>query len=55
MGGMPLEQYSADIEEEAKKALQIFESFVRDNNVPRSSQASTSPAFSWLGEVSVPQ
>lgn len=52
LGGMPLEQYSTDIEEEAKKARHIFESFMRDHNVPRSSQTSTSsPTFGWLDEA----
>jgi nucleotide-binding universal stress UspA family protein len=48
MGAIPMERYTKDIEEEAKKAQQLFESFMQDNNVPRSTETKMSPSFSWL-------
>ena len=35
MGGVPLETYRDDIAEEAKKAKQIFETFMQKHDVPR--------------------
>jgi hypothetical protein len=51
MGGMPLEMYRQDIAEEAKKARQIFESFMQKHRVPRSTEATVSLSFSWLDEA----
>jgi hypothetical protein len=51
MGGMPLETYRQDTAEEAKKARQIFESFMQKHGVPRSTEATVSLSFSWLDEA----
>ena len=37
-GRFPLETYTEDIEEEAKQARQIFESFMQRHDVPRSTK-----------------
>jgi nucleotide-binding universal stress UspA family protein len=51
MGGIPLERYAKDIEEEAKKARKIFESFMQDHDVPHSTKPMTAPSFSWLDKA----
>jgi nucleotide-binding universal stress UspA family protein len=51
MGGLPLDRYAKDIEEEAKKARQLFESFMQEHNVPRSTKTTGTLSFSWLDEV----
>ena len=52
VGGMPLETYRQDIAEEAKKARQIFETFMQKHNVPRSTETTKSLSFGWLDDVS---
>src|SRR5262249_3567197 len=42
MGGLPLERYKEDIEEEAKKAKRIFEIFMQEHGVPRSTKTTES-------------
>jgi nucleotide-binding universal stress UspA family protein len=52
VGGMPLETYRQDIAEEAKKARQIFETFMQKHDVPRSTETTESLSFGWLDDVS---
>ena len=52
VGGMPLETYRQDIAEEAKKARQIFETFMQQHDVPRSTETTESLSFGWLDDVS---
>ena len=52
MGGVPLETYREDIAEEAKKAKQIFETFMQQHNVPRSTETTKSLSFGWLDNAS---
>ena len=51
MGGIPLERYRQDIAEEATKARQIFESFMQQHDVPRSTETTASLSFGWLDEA----
>src|SRR5208283_2594053 len=48
---IPLATYSEDIAEEANQARQIFESFMQEHNVPRSTTATGSLSFGWLDEA----
>lgn len=48
MGGIPLDRFKEDIEEEAKKAKQIFEIFMQEHGVPRSTDTTESVSFGWL-------
>lgn len=48
MGGIPLDRFKEDIEEEAKKAKQIFEIFMHEHGVPRSTETTESVSFGWL-------
>jgi nucleotide-binding universal stress UspA family protein len=50
MGGLPLDRYTQDSEEEAKKARQSFGSFMENNEVPRSTEISRSLSFGWLND-----
>ena len=52
VGGMPLETYRQDIAEEAKKARQIFETFMQKHDVPRSTETTELLSFGWLDDVS---
>ena len=52
MGGPPLETYRDDIAEEAKKAKQIFETFMQKHDVPRATETTESLSFGWLDDVS---
>ena len=52
VGGVPLETYRQDIAEEAKKARQIFETFMQKHDVPRSTETTESLSFGWLDDVS---
>jgi hypothetical protein len=47
VGGMPLGTYRQDIAEEAKKARQIFETFMQKHDVPRSTETTESLSFGW--------
>src|SRR5450830_1559203 len=51
VGGIPLESYKRDIADEAKKARQIFESFMQKHDVPRSTEATASLSFGWLDDA----
>ena len=51
VGGMPLAMYKQDIEEEAKKAKQIFETFMQKYDVPRSTETTESLSFGWLDDA----
>ena len=51
VGGFPLETYQQDSEEEAKKAHQLFESFMQEHNVPRSTKTTGTLSFGWLDEA----
>jgi nucleotide-binding universal stress UspA family protein len=51
MSGLPLERYKQDSEEEAKKAHQLFESFMQAHNVPRSTNTTGTLSFGWLDEA----
>ncbi|MGE5166843.1 MAG: hypothetical protein ACM3IH_22820 [Sphingobacteriales bacterium] len=48
MGGIPLDRFKEDLEEEAKKAKQIFEIFMQEHGVPRSTEMTGSVSFGWL-------
>ena len=52
MGGVSLETYRDDIAEEAKKAKQIFESFMQKHDVPRAAETTESLSFGWLDDAS---
>ena len=52
MGSFPLEDFRRDIEEEAKKARQVFEAFMQIHDVPRSTGMTRQPSFDWLDEAS---
>ena len=49
---MPLDRLNEDIEEEAKKARQIFETFMQKHDVPRATETAESLSFGWLDNVS---
>ena len=51
MGGVPLETYREDIAEEAKKAKQIFETFMQKHDVPRAAETTESLSFGWLDDA----
>ena len=48
MGSFPIERYTQEIEEEAKKARQSFESFMQEHDVPRSTKPTEFVSFGWL-------
>ena len=48
MGGVPLDKFKEDVEEEAKKAKQVFETFMQEHGVPRSTETTESVSFGWL-------
>jgi hypothetical protein len=48
MGGLPLDRFKEDIEEEARKAKQIFEIFMQEHGVLRSTETTGSVSFGWL-------
>jgi nucleotide-binding universal stress UspA family protein len=50
-GGLPLETFSEDIAEEAKQARQLFESFMQEHNVPRSTKMTGTLSYGWLDEA----
>jgi nucleotide-binding universal stress UspA family protein len=51
MGGVSLETYRDDIAEEAKKAKQIFETFMQKHDVPRTTETTESLSFGWLDDA----
>ena len=48
MGGIALDTFKEEVEEKAKKAKQIFEIFMQEHGVPRSSETTESVSFGWL-------
>ena len=52
LGGIPVDRFKEDIEEEAKKAKQIFETFMQKHDVPRATETAESLSFGWLDDVS---
>src|ERR1035438_603277 len=50
-GGLPVETFNEDIAEEAKQARQLFESFMREHDVPRSTKTVGALSFGWLDEA----
>jgi nucleotide-binding universal stress UspA family protein len=46
----PVEQYRREVAAEEQRARQVFESFMQDNNVPRSSDSATYPSYGWLND-----
>ena len=50
-GGLPVETFDEDIAEEAKQARQLFESFMQEHGVPRSTKTTGMLSFGWLDEV----
>jgi nucleotide-binding universal stress UspA family protein len=52
MGGEVPVKYSEDIAAEAKKAKQIFETFMQQHNVPRATETTESLSFGWLDDAS---
>ena len=51
VGGVPLETFKHDIAEEAKQARQVFESFMQEHKVPRSTKTAGTPSFGWLDDA----
>ncbi len=51
MGGFSPKDYTQEIAEEARKARQIFESFMEKHNVPRPAGKKASLSFGWLDEA----
>ena len=52
MGGVPLDKFKEDVEEEAKKAKQVFKIFMQEHGVPRSTETTESVSFGWLDDAS---
>ena len=50
-GNIPLESFKQEGIEEVKRTRGMFESFMRDHNVPRSSPATSSLSFGWLDDA----
>jgi nucleotide-binding universal stress UspA family protein len=48
MGGVPLDKFKEDVEEETKKAKQVFKIFMQEHGVPRSTETTESVSFGWL-------
>jgi nucleotide-binding universal stress UspA family protein len=48
VGGIPLDTFKHDNIEDAKQARHIFESFMREHKVPRSTKTTKSLSFGWL-------
>ena len=49
--GIPLQIYKQGLAENAAQARQIFEAFMQQHNVPRSTEATGSLAFDWLDDA----
>src|SRR4029078_12236748 len=52
LGDLPLEHYNRAIAEGATKARHIFETFMHEHNVPRSTGTTGSFSFGWLSDLS---
>jgi len=51
MGGVLLDTHRRDIPNEEKQARHIFESFMQEHHVPRSTEAMASLSFGWLDDA----
>src|SRR6266508_1468165 len=51
MGGVLLDTHRRDILDEEKQARHIFESFMQEHHVPRSTEATASLSFGWLDDA----
>ena len=51
VGGLPLERFRQDSAEEANQAQQIFESFMQEHKVPRSTKTAGTLSFGWLDDA----
>ena len=50
-GAVPLETLTQQSLEEAQKAREVFESFMREHNVPRSGGTAASLSYGWLPDA----
>jgi len=50
-GAFPLETFKQESLEDAKKAQEVFELFMREHNVPRAGGSATSLSYGWLDEA----
>jgi nucleotide-binding universal stress UspA family protein len=50
-GAIPLESLREESQEEAKRARSLFESFMRESNVPPADRAAASLSFGWLNDA----
>jgi nucleotide-binding universal stress UspA family protein len=50
-GSLPYDTFSEGIAKEAKQARQIFESFMQEHNIPRSTKTVGTLSFGWLDEA----
>src|SRR5215470_9963979 len=50
-GGLSLETFKQESQEEASQARRLFESFMEENKVPRSNGATPSLSFGWLPDA----
>ena len=51
--GVPMGIYEQDISKEAKQACQLFESFMREHDVPRATRTTAALSFGWLDDAPV--
>jgi nucleotide-binding universal stress UspA family protein len=51
MGSIPVERYEHDTAEQVTKARHVFESFMQEHDVPRSTASTVSLSFGWLDDV----
>jgi nucleotide-binding universal stress UspA family protein len=50
-GSFPLESYRRESQEEAQQARRMFETFMQEHNVPRSTGVTTSLSYGWLDDA----
>src|ERR1700752_173117 len=50
-GAIPLETFDKQSQEEAQKAHELFESFMREHNVPRANATTASLSYGWLPDA----
>jgi nucleotide-binding universal stress UspA family protein len=51
VGGYPVETYRQESEQEAQQARELFEAFMQQNNVPRSTDATSGLSFGWFADA----
>ena len=51
MGGLPLDRFAEDNLKEEKKARHVFETFMQNHDVPRSTKTTDSLSFGWLDDA----